>query len=409
MKHVRIIKADFFKNCFLLLLFLFSLNIFNKGNIIFIVLIANALIIGILNGNRISFNRGFIYITFFSISYFIIFQYYRDINLYTIFIFLFAPITAYAVGQLVVSQSFALIRKYIYTITFGNFLHGILNVIYTTISFGFSIYFSGLRDFPDIWSRENFTATLQGTYYTLSATLLFYSLVIRKENLLLSYIIIVMVFLSLIVSAIMGNRTLLFIFGIVFMVSLVIYFIIEKRKKRVVTIFMFICFLIIVFYSLYAINFIGLREIVENSLLVGRMKNSGTQNDPRFSAYFLVFKQLFDYPVGGYKMYLGGLKYAHNLWLDVVFATGLVPFIFLILFTINTSITIYNVIKQSSLPISFRLLSFSIYAGYILNFMVEPILEGVPIMFISFCLINGMLSKFLILQRRVTLNKGRLV
>jgi len=408
LKHVSFLKTGIFKTSYFLFLFLFSLNFFGKGNIFFLLLIVNALIIGFLSGNRFILDKGFIYIILFSISYFIILQFYRTIDLYSIFIFLVAPIAAYILGQLVVSQSCSLIRNYIYIIAIGNFLHGFFNVIYTTILFGFSIYFSGLRGFPDIWSREILTATLQGTYYTLVVSLLFYSIVIRKENFLFSYMIIIMAFFSLFVSALMGNRTLLFIMGIVFLVSLIVYFLLEQRKIRIIKIFMSIFILSLILYVLYATNTFALREIVEGSLLVGRMKYSITQDDPRFSVYSWAFKQLFDYPMGGYRMYLGGLKYAHNLWLDVLFATGLIPFIFLSLFSINVSINVYKLIKLASLPISLRLLLFGIYAGYILNFMVEPILEGVPIMFVSFCLISGMLSKFLILQRKIAYNKGRL-
>lgn len=402
MKNINFfLKANVFKTSCLLFLFLFSLNFFGKGSIFFIALIANALIISILKGNKFVLDKGFVYITLFSISYFLVLQYHRTITIYNIFIFLIAPIAAYVVGQLVVSQSYASISNNIHTIAIGNFLHGFLNVVYTTLLYGFSFYFSGLRSFPDIWSQEILTATLQGTYYTLPASLLFYSIVIWKENLRFSCMIIVMVFFSLFVSALMGNRTLLFIIGIVFLASLIVYYLLEKRKIKIIRILIAVFVLCLIIYSFYVTNFFSLREMVEDSLLVSRMKYSDSRNDPRLSVYFWVFNQLFDYPMGGYKMYLGGLKYAHNLWLDVIFATGLIPFIFLFLFSLNVSFNIYKLIKLSSLSISFRLLLFGIYLGFMLNFMVEPILEGVPMMFVSFCLISGMLSKFIILQKKI--------
>lgn len=394
MKHISYLKTKIHKTSYSFFLLLFSLNLFGKGYVFFLVLVVNALIISIVDNNRFFFDRGFSYIILFSFSYYLILQYHRIVGLSSVFYYFVGPIAAYIIGQLVTSQSWVSVRNYIFIIVFGNFIHGLMNVAYATSLYGFSFFFSGLRSFPDIWSQDMLTATLQGTFYTLTASLLFYSITIIKEELLVSFMIIAMVIFSLLASVLMGNRTLLYITGFVFLASFIMYSKLEKRKIRVIRILFLICILVLLFYLFYAANFFELRDIIDNSLLVSRMKYSDTLKDPRLSVYFLALKQIFLYPFGGYRMYLGGLSYAHNLWLDVLYATGLIPFMFLLLFSIYVLINLYKLIKMPSLSLSPKLLWFGIYAGYMLNFMVEPILEGVPMMFISFCFISGMLSNY---------------
>ena len=118
------------------------------------------------------------------------------------------------------------------------------------------------------------------------------------------------------------------------------------------------------------------------------------KEDPRKMVYQRALSQMFDYPFGGYKMSLG-LKYAHNLWIDVLYATGLIPFFFLVLYTIKSIQNIISIINNKTVDLQFKIVIFSIFSGCFLNFMVEPILEGVPFMFILFCLFNGMTRKYL--------------
>jgi hypothetical protein len=363
----------------------------------------NAIIYSVACNKKFILDSGFFIIFFFSVSYLIVLGLYKPIGLNTLYIYLVGPIAAYIVGQIFISYSYKSLQSTILIMTLGNFFHGILNIFYNIDTYGFSYFFSGQRLFLDIWTRDIYTATLQGTFYTLIASHLFYSLVIRKENLTISNLYIVMIGIAILISILMGNRTLLIIVMTVFIGSYLVYFWLEKKRVMKMRLFIYLIGLISIIYLLYAVNIFGLKTIVEKSLFLQRLSNSDIKSNPRFTAYMLALRQMFVYPMGGYKMYLGGVSYAHNLWLDVLYATGIIPFIFLILFSISVLINLYKVMKINALPISFRLLMFGIYAGYLLNFMVEPILEGVPQMFLSFCLISGMLSKFYVFQKNISI------
>lgn len=119
------------------------------------------------------------------------------------------------------------------------------------------------------------------------------------------------------------------------------------------------------------------------------------REDPRILVYSRALSQMFDFPFGGYRMNLG-LAYAHNLWIDVLYAAGLIPFLFLLTYTLKSIINLISILNIDSMNNKdFKIFIFSIFVGYLLNFMVEPILEGVPYMFLSFCLFNGMIRKYL--------------
>ncbi|KWX87462.1 hypothetical protein AMQ83_12970 [Paenibacillus riograndensis] len=94
-----------------------------------------------------------------------------------------------------------------------------------------------------------------------------------------------------------------------------------------------------------------------------------------------------------------GLNYAHNLWLDVLYSTGIIPFFLLAIFTMLCIKNVVYISKRRNVNKLFIFVIISVYAGYLLNFMVEPILEGVPYMFLSFCLLNGMIKKYFDLNK----------
>jgi hypothetical protein len=71
-------------------------------------------------------------------------------------------------------------------------------------------------------------------------------------------------------------------------------------------------------------------------------KDGGILNNVRFQAQRLALQQIFDYPMGGYQMNLGGLGQSHNTWLDMANAAGVIPFF---AFTAYTLCSLCNLVK----------------------------------------------------------------
>ena len=57
-----------------------------------------------------------------------------------------------------------------------------------------------------------------------------------------------------------------------------------------------------------------------------RVDVGGVLNNVRFKIHRAGLEQLFVYPMGGYQMDFLGHAHAHNTWIDVADAAGIIPF-----------------------------------------------------------------------------------
>lgn len=385
------------------LVFLFALNFLAKPNHLLLSVFSIGIILTIYKKSTFKMTVDLLFIWLFSLSYFLILNYYGRGDLGSIFAYMIGPVGSFFIGYCIVKSNNKFIFKTIMAIVFGNFIHGVLNMIMYFRLYGFTTSVIGVRRFPDIWLGFELTSTLQGTFYTLIVSLLFYSMILltRKEKRGLAIILLISTVFSIMVSFIMGNRTLTVIMLISFISNFLLYIILTKRNpQKIIKIIVFTIILILGTGLLYSNNVFGVREFVEGSTWYMRSNIMAANEDPRIALYQKAISQMFDFPFGGYKMNLVTNSYVHNLWLDVLYATGLIPFFFLIVYTFKSIKNLIRLIKQKNTGIELKIFIFSIYTGFLLNFMVEPILEGVPYMFLSFCIINGMIRKQLDLYKQ---------
>lgn len=377
--------------------YLLSLNLFGIPNYLMIGVFFVGFVVALYKNSFLKINMEIIIIFLFSILYYTTLLYHGDAEgVGKLITFLFGPTAMYLIGYSIIKTSNKIMINTILAVVFGNFTHGLLNLIrYVQIN-GFVNNIIGSRVLPDIWTRTEMTATLQGTLYTLISSLLFYSVIlfIKKEKRLLAMTIIGATVIAIIATFTMGNRTLLVIVSLTFIMSFMLYSLlsirnIEKVLRANGLVFAFLLFLIFI----YSQNLFGIKVFIEGSTLFTRTSSISILEDTRWSVYLKVISQIPLHPFGGYKMNLGGLSFAHNLWLDVLNAAGLIPFILLIIFTFMNLKNLYRIIISNKVELNFKIIIFSISIGFLLNFMVEPILEGVPFMFLSYCLINGMIKK----------------
>ncbi|MDC3423477.1 hypothetical protein NC797_03020 [Aquibacillus sp. 3ASR75-11] len=378
----------------LISVFLFSINLLEKGQYWLIGLFITALIIINHKVSKFKITIDLLLIFLFTVSYFIIFSLYRSAGMFTILVFLVGPIACFVLGYFIVKTDYNFIVKSMITISIGLFIHGFLNMLKYFQIYGFRPSISE-RIIPDIWTGVNIAATLQGTHYAIISSLLFYSIIVLKDrkHILVSSIIILATVLSAIFSFISGTRTLLVIIVINFCFSFLIYgFQRRKNYKEFLKLLFAILSSFTVVYLIYISNTFGIKDFVLNSTWYLRSETNTLESDPRMLFWKTAISQMFQFPFGGYRM---GFSYAHNLWLDVLNATGLIPFFFLSIYTIKSFINLFTIIINEFVEIEFKIFIFSTFLGFVLQFMVEPILEGVPYMFLLFLLFNGMTKKYL--------------
>ena len=391
------------------LIFLFAMNFSAKSNQLLLGIFSFGIIVTIYKRSTFKMTVDLLFIWLFSFSYLILLTFHGRGGFGSLFIYMISPVGCFFIGYCIVKSNSEFILKTIMAIVFGNFTHGFLNMIEYFRYYGFTSSILGLRHIPDFWQGGVLTATLQSTFYTLIACLLFYSLVllINKQRKGLAILIILSIGFSLLATFVMGNRTLIILMLITFFSSVLLYsFLTRKSPKYLAKNIAYIAFAMLGVYLIYTNNLFGIREFVEGSTWYIRFNIMAINEDPRIQIYQRAAMQMFDFPFGGYKMDLG-LSYAHNLWIDVLYATGLFPFSFLLLFTFETIKNLIRLISFEEVDIEFKILIFSIYTGYFINFMIEPILEGVPYMFLSFCLISGMIRKKVDVHRKLRLLRTR--
>lgn len=379
------------------IVFLLSLNFYDKASYLLICLILISLMVIFFENSTFKFTIDLFLIFLFTISYFIIRYNYQTAGMNSILVFLIGPIACFAIGYFIINKNNKVFEKTMLAAILGLFIHGFLNMIKYFQVYGFNSI-EGTRAIPDIWTGISIAATLQGTYFSIISSLLFYSIFLKRQRaFIISNILIVCIIFSLISSFILGNRTMIFILIISFIVNFLIFIFLNKMKiKELAKVGSLVAILFLIVFFVYINNVFGLKEFLLNSTWYQRTESSSIVEDSRFVFFQIAISQMFDFPFGGYKM---SFMYAHNLWLDVLHATGLIPFFFLLLYTLVSIQNLLGFIKISHISIDKKLFVVSIYLGFFLTFMVEPILEGVPFLFLIFILFNGMTKKYLDLNK----------
>ena len=372
-----------------LLFFFVCSNIFNLN----IFLIIGAFVFIIFNiwrkNRKIKINTEMISLFIFGVTYAILYQYHFPTGLLTFVMYAFVPSISYFIGYNCLNNSEILIhyKKITIIIAFAMFVHGTLNM---------TLFIEQLssRTIPDFWTRIPMAATLQATYFSMLSALLFYALIITKEIKIKILVIISSIFIvdSTLKTA---TRTNIYIILIVFMLNVLYFYVTNRkyRKKLLKYTVIFIILLAIVLLS-YNHNTLGMKSYYENSFLFNRINNMDSTykvEDPRKTAQIYVLLHLFDYPFGGSMLDLPrNMSYAHNLWLDVIYRVGVVPFLYIFIYSSMTLVTIFKVIQNKIIPPEYKYVAISVFAAVNINFLVEPIIEGAFLYFCYFCIFNGM-------------------
>lgn len=315
--------------------------------------------------------------------------------------FLITPGVAYYIGSIIVNkrENENKISGFIISIAIGLAIHAILNFGYALISNNVN------RNTLDIWSRQISSATLQAMMLVMIESLLYY-IIIYVRNMKIKVALLILFGVGIIYNIRLGTRSTLIVCMVTFMCAMILSLFLEKDKKKILKkigiILLCIICIIVLIGACYYYNIFGIGDKINNSQLYKRFtneKDADYSSSIRILALKSALTQMFDYPLGGYQMKLISVKYVHNLWLDVNYATGIIPFILIILYTILVLKSLIMTIKNKSFSNSYKMLVFSIYIGVLMSFAFEPIIEGAPYYFIMFCLINGIVDKKLVVEK----------
>ncbi|WP_367298120.1 O-antigen ligase family protein [Loigolactobacillus coryniformis] len=325
--------------------------------------------------------------------------FYNDYTYGDLVLILLFPFAMYLVGY--DSDYKALSNKEVLSLSFINIrLIFMALTFYILLSYMKTIYIYGNventtvalmgRNILNFWNNTEISTTGMSTI--LAPCLgIFPLLFIKSKSLsIISKIVIAFSFLaSSYVTMAMGSRTSILIIIVSGIVALLFLVIKKKHKVRILTLSAIIA---IIFF--WIVN--------HSDLLVLKRFSEGTgENDVRFTVWKYTLQNFTHLIVGGRTIILpNNVKFVHNMWLDILYDVGVVPFLFAILFSILNLILILKLIKQDNVSILTKLTFLLIFVSYSMSFMLEPVYNGWLPSFVLYCFFMGMAYKVYFLSKR---------
>lgn len=311
-----------------------------------------------------------------------------EVNTGLRFFLYFMLLYVFGLTTVVMAKNEKQIMYYLYAIIIGLSMFGIAAVIYSNIFYGLLADLV-VRRATIPWMEEvELGGTGIGMYVALGIAL--FGLMFTKSNLGAKVLNILIAILSLYASISLANRTglLLALFSIV-----TVYFVqarLNSLRHNIKLAAIFIAQFAILVY-LFNINFLNVKSFWLQSHAYYRITTMDVGYDPRFVAWGEAMEGIFTNPLGGKETKLS-LEYAHNLWLDVGYTAGLLPFIFLVIFTIMTFHSYIRLLRKDSISKYFKYLVTAMLCGFFVTFMVEPVIEGNFLLFGAFCMFSGIVK-----------------
>jgi hypothetical protein len=380
-------KPRFFISFIFFLLFLLTFNFLNLANYILLFIGLLFLIVILLYKPSIRFDLVDLFFLLFCFSYIFFYRFYLVPRIGEYFYFLIGLPIIYFTGKVLISSTSDFVYLVI-LVTLGFLVRGVFNFIFTLYFFDYSDVF-GSRTMIDFWTKTPLSSTLEATYYIFVCSILFYNLYLLRfrKFTIINLILILGTIFAFFVNFLLSNRSIFFITGIIFLSNFFGTFF--SKKINFLRYLILLSLIIIVPFFVYSFNPWGVKTIFEESIFYERIINLNLFDDNRIDYFFLGFNNLFQYPWGGFNIISNG--YLHNLYFDVLNATGIFPFLFLLLFSIKIYFDLFLILKNKKVLKSVKILLFSIFGSLFLVFNLEPVLYGVPYLFSIFALFSAVL------------------
>lgn len=379
------IKRDFF----LLILLLIFFIPFSKAHYIpfilsvYFITLKNYFIINVLD------KLGILLILF-SISYSVFYSFTPDATNYFIVLYAISPITFYAVGKYF-STKYRSYNVYYFLLLFlslGYSLIPAISILYQILENGFV----GERQMALLTDTENIelNGTVLGGYFTLNMAAIgtiFVQSVKKIEN-RIKFITLFVFIISILCVLRVASRTQLGIALISLLVT-ISYVMLKQPFRKNILIFLIIAITLAALFFFISsdsaiFNILNERDNSEDQLL---------EANGRTQLWTESLNNLITKPFG-WEMKSDVSTYSHNLWLDVDRVAGIIPFIFLVSFTISCIYLAIKSLKILPLNLYFNTTILVAFVGFMAVFFVEPIVLGFYNLLLLFFLFIGILSGY---------------
>ena len=269
----------------------------------------------------------------------------------------------------------------------GFAIHGILNSYMWYAGY----VVPGTRRWQDFWSGEIVPGTQHIAYFLPALSCFIPSVLYAKKRKWLSIFIVILTLFFCYTSLATKSRMSILIFAIVICMQMLLFVILERENVKKL---LRSRWLWLVGSILLAGVLLGGLILKDSTVIVAFVENmskgGGILNNVRFVAQRMALKQLFEYPMGGYLMDFGEISHAHNTWLDIANAGGLIPFFSFVAYTAYTVYEQIRLVVKKDVTTETKLIITGIYAAFFLYFSVEPVMEASIHLMTPWIFLNGL-------------------
>lgn len=397
------LSENFTNRVLYIILFMFSLNVFNQSS--FFLMVAFAFIV--------ICDRGKLYIPVNDSVFFVLLCFALAFFLFSAQVSLNAGISAigcpmaYYLGLRVQNNQAEIFHAekqlsfIVLLLTAGMTCHAVVNFIYELIRFD-GINSGGIHyDFFSFGAQTSTTGA--ATYLTLFAGVIFY--VIMESDSAKKWIAgMLLAIIAFSYNIILGGRTFFALAGISFILSMIVFVCGQKdnaKKMQAIGKVIFVLIVLIVAAIIACTRYHDIiTEMFESTYLFHRISYANLSQSQDLFSFFVssdrwniqnqYLSLMFDYPWGGRKILNRVGFYAHELWLDIFDSAGIIPYILIWIVTVQITFCNFKYILSRKVPIKNRVLLMGITTSVTLQLFFEPVLTGCRGLLFSYLLICGM-------------------
>ena len=128
--------------------------------------------------------------------------------------------------------------------------------------------------------------------------------------------------------------------------------------------------------------------------IIKRFEVLGLDTTGRYEAFKYMIKALLNFTniSGGRIVYIGGLSFVHNLWLDIAYSAGILPLIFLLIFHVN-HLKSFIIIVRARFPLPVTITIVTVSISILVSFFMGPVMDASVPYFSATCILLGLIRR----------------
>lgn len=275
-------------------------------------------------------------------------------------------------------------------------MHLILNLIYELLRYGFSFRLTAIH--YDIWSGQYISSTgamVNATAFLGCIYYLIFKCTGKKRICGISLLVV-----NTLYDLIMGGRSFLVILA----VGIIVGFIVDAAcsngagvaLRKILLIGSLIAVVVVAGFFILRSN-AAFQNYFEDTYFYKRFfrenANENIMTTGRTNLRHIFVSNMWNYPFGGRKIWNIAHQYAHELYLDIYDIGGIVPYILIIIFVVQSVLNCFKFAKSKILEQETQILLIGFVTCINLQFFIEPVLSGAPILLVVYCIFTGYIFK----------------